>query len=55
MLRLSEVSTYWMEDDCPSVLVTGTWLKQFGFEIGKKIVVEVTEGQMVVKVVDCED
>ena len=55
MVRISEVSSYWMEDDCPMVSVSGTWLKDFGFAQGRKIVVEVTDGQMIIKAVDGEE
>ena len=40
MVRISEVGDYWMEDDCPMVVVAGTWLKDFGFTEGKKVVKE---------------
>lgn len=52
MVRISEVGTWWMEDGCPILSVSGSWLKDFGFDIGRKVVVEVTDGQIVVKAVD---
>ncbi len=55
MVRVSEVSTYWMEDDSPLVPVFGAWLKDFGFEAGTKVVIDVTQGQITIKVVDHED
>ena len=42
MVRLSEVSAFWMEEDSSSVVVSGAWLRNFGFEPGRKIVVDVT-------------
>lgn len=55
MVRVSEVSTYWMEDDSPLVPVYGSWLKDFGFSSGTKVVIDVTKGQIVIKAVDHED
>jgi hypothetical protein len=55
MVRLSSVSSYWMEDGAPSVSVSGSWLRDFGFESGKKVVVEVSQGEISIKLVDCED
>mgnify|MGYP000383305706 CR=1 FL=1 len=49
MVRISEISAWWMEDDCPNVSVSGSFLKDFGFNIGKKIVIEVLKGQIVIK------
>ena len=54
MVCLSKVSTFWLEDKAPLVAVTGEWLKDFGFEVGTKLVVEVSQGQIVVKTVDME-
>jgi cytochrome b subunit of formate dehydrogenase len=36
-------------DECLEVRFSGTWLKDFGFEFGHKVVVEVTAGQIVIK------
>ena len=55
MVRLSEVSAFWMEEDSSSVVVSGAWLCHFGFEPGRKIVVEVTKGQIVIKLVEAVD
>lgn len=55
MIRISEVSGYWMEEDTPIIAITGAWLREYGFEIGCKIVIEVTMGQITVKKVDTED
>jgi len=54
MVCLGSVGKFWM-DDCPEVKVSGSWLKEFGFEYGHKVVVEVTKGQIVIKAVDVED
>ena len=42
-------------DDCLEVKVSGSWLKEFGFEYGHKVVVEIIKGQIVIKAVDVED
>lgn len=55
MVRLSEVSHSWLEEGSPLVAVSGTWLKDFGFEEGKKVVIDICQGQIVIKAVDCED
>jgi hypothetical protein len=55
MVRLSEVSAFWMEEDSSSVVVSGAWLRNFGFEPGRKIVVDVTKGQIVIKLVEAVD
>ena len=55
MVCLSKVSTFWLEDNAPLVTVTGEWLKDFGFEVDTKVVIEVSQGQIVVKAVDYED
>lgn len=55
MVRLSEVSAFWMEEDSSSVVVSGAWLRHFGFEPGRKIVVDVTKGQIVIKLVEAVD
>ena len=55
MVCLSKVSTFWLEDKAPLVSVSGEWLKEFGFEVGTKVVIDVTQGQIVIKPVDVED
>ena len=55
MVRLSEVSAFWMEENSSSVVVSGAWLSTFGFEPGRKIVVDVTKGQIVIKLVEAVD
>lgn len=52
MVRISEVSGYWMEDDSPLITIAGAWLKEYGFEIGCKVVLDITEGQIIIKRVD---
>jgi len=54
MVCLGSVGKFWM-DECLEVKVSGSWLKEFGFEYGHKVVVEVTKGQIVIKAVDVED
>ncbi len=55
MVRVGEVGRWWMEDGAATVSVSGSWLKDFGFEMGRKVVVEVTQGIIVIKLVDAED
>ena len=55
MVRLSEVSAFWMEDRSSSVVVSGSWLRNFGFEPGRKIMVDVSQGQIVIKLVEAVD
>lgn len=43
MLRLSTVVPHWM-DDAPSIIVSASCLKDFGFELGARVVVEVSRG-----------
>jgi len=54
MVCLGSVGKFWM-DECLEVKVSGSWLKDFGFEYGHKVVVEVTKGQIVIKAVHIED
>ena len=54
MVCLGSVGKFWI-DECLEVRVSGTWLKDFGFEYGHKVVVEVTAGQIVIKAVQIED
>jgi len=55
MVRLSEVSAFWMEDSSSSVVVSGSWLRSFGFEPGRKIMIDVSKGQIVIKLVEAVD
>ena len=54
MVCLGSVGKFWM-DECLEVRISGTWRKDFGFEYGHKVVVEVTTGQIVIKAVQIED
>jgi hypothetical protein len=54
MLRLSSVSSHWL-DDSPSVLISAPFLKDFGFDIGTKVVVEVVQGVITIKPLDSEE
>lgn len=54
MVALSSIRPHWM-DDAPAVTVSASWLKEYGFEIGAKVVIEVTQGVITIKPVDCED
>jgi hypothetical protein len=55
MVRIGEVGRWWMEDGATTISVNGAWLKDFGFEKGRKIVIDVTQGQIVIKLIDDED
>ncbi len=55
MVRLSEVSSLWLEDGATQVVVSGAWLKSYGFEVGRKYVAEITEGRIVITLIDAED
>ncbi len=55
MVRLSEVSSSWLEEGTSQVVVGGSWLPQFGFTAGVKVVIEVSKGQIVIRPVDGED
>jgi hypothetical protein len=55
MVRLSEVSSSWLEDGASSVVVSGEWLRRFGFVPGRRVIVDVTEGQIVIKLIEAED
>ncbi len=54
MVALASVRAHWL-DDAPSIVVSASWLKEFGFEIGAKVVIEVTQGVVTIKPVDCEE
>lgn len=54
MVCLGSVGKFWL-DESLEVKVSGSWLKEFGFEYGRKVVVEVTQGQIVIKAVHIED
>ena len=55
MVRLSSVGSYWMEEGASCVIVSGTWLSDFGFEKDQKVVIDITDRQIVIKAVDEED
>jgi len=54
MVALASVRAHWL-DDAPSVVVSASWLAEFGFQIGSKVVIEVTQGVITIKPVDCEE
>ena len=55
MVRISEVKSYWMEEDSPLIAISGQWLRDFGFDIGSRIVVDVMKGQIIIKAVEVEE
>jgi hypothetical protein len=54
MVCIGSVDKFWL-DDALEVKVCGSWLKEFGFDFGRKVVVEVTEGRIVIRAVDIDD
>ncbi|MDP4181213.1 MAG: SymE family type I addiction module toxin [Bacillota bacterium] len=50
MIIISQISGFWLEDDTPLINITGKWLKEFGFDIGKNIVIEAVNNQITIKV-----
>jgi hypothetical protein len=54
MVALSSIRSHWL-DDAPAVTVSAEWLKDFGFEVGCRVVIEVSHGIITIKKVDCED
>jgi hypothetical protein len=54
MVTLSSVRSHWL-DDAPSVTVSAEWLRDFGFEVGCRVVIEVSQGVITIKKVDSED
>jgi hypothetical protein len=43
MVALSSIRSHWL-DDAPAVTVSADWLKDFGFEVGCRVVIEVSQG-----------
>jgi hypothetical protein len=54
MVCLGSVGRFWL-DDALEIRVSGSWLSNFGFEHGRKVVAEVTQGQIIIKAVQIED
>ena len=54
MVALSSIRSHWL-DDAPAVTVSAEWLKDFGFEVGCRVVIEVSLGVITIKKVDSED
>jgi hypothetical protein len=54
MVALSSVRSHWL-DDAPVITVSAEWMKEFGFEVGCRVVIEVSHGIITIKPVDCED
>jgi hypothetical protein len=54
MVALSSIRSHWL-DDAPAVTVSAEWLRDFGFEVGCRVVIEVSQGVITIKKVDCED
>jgi hypothetical protein len=54
MVRISSISKFWL-DDCPEIRVSGGYLVDFGFAIGSRVVVDITHGQIVIRLVDIDE
>jgi hypothetical protein len=54
MVGLSTVISHWL-DDSPAVTVSAPWLRDFGFEVGSKVVIEVSKGVISIKMLDSEE
>ena len=55
MVHLSEVGSMWLEEGAVQILLAGVWLREYGFEVGRKYVADITAGQIVIKLIDSED
>jgi hypothetical protein len=55
MVRIGSILSSDVEDKVPLIVVSGAWLENFGFEYGKKTVVDVTNKLIIIKPVDAED
>ncbi|KNY30085.1 SymE family type I addiction module toxin [Pseudobacteroides cellulosolvens] len=54
MVALSSIRSHWL-DDAPAVTVSADWLRDFGFEVGCKVVIEVSQGVITIKKIHSED
>mgnify|MGYP001324459820 CR=1 FL=1 len=54
MVPLSSIRSHWL-DDAPAVTVAAVRLQDFGFEVGYKVVIEVSQGVITIKKIDSED
>ena len=45
----------WMGDILPYISLRGDWLKDAGFAVGRKVVIEDTKGQITIKLVDSQE
>jgi len=52
--NISTVSSHWL-DESPSVTVSAPCLKDFGFEQGTKVVIEIVQGVITIKLLDSEE
>ena len=51
VLSISAVSVY-NSKEAPFIRLQGRWLEKLGFEIGKKVTVEESQGRLVLEVID---
>jgi len=55
IVRLSKVSSSWIEEGATQILLAGAWVREYGFEAGRKYVVDITAGHIVISLIDAED
>ena len=55
MVRFSHVDGSRFDEESSEVAVRGIYLRDFGFENGSKVVIDVTRGQIVIRLIDEED
>jgi len=55
MVSISSVYSDWREDGSSHISISGIALKDFGFETGEKIVIDVSHKKIVVKPIDMEE
>ena len=54
MVALSSIRHHWL-DDVPSITISAGYLAEFGFTAGQKVVIEISQGVITIRPVDCED
>ena len=54
MVALSTIKHHWL-DEVPSITISASYLEQFGFVTGQKVVIEISHGIITIRPVDCED
>jgi len=55
MVRLSEVSYPVKSDGSPSLIISGDYMREFGFDVGCRVVIEAAKKCIVIKLVDVDE